>query len=47
LHWQEKALKKNVLNAEMFSMNESIESGGCILYQAPRITVAIGADPNL
>jgi len=28
-------------------MNESIESGGCVLYQARKITVAIGADPNL
>ena len=28
-------------------MNESIESGGCILYPARRITVAIGAGPNL
>jgi len=28
-------------------MNESIESGGCVLYQGRRIIVAIGADPNL
>ena len=33
--------------AEMSSMNESIESGGCVLYQAQNIIVVIGADPNL
>ena len=47
LHWQKKTCKKNVLNAEMSSMNESVASGGCILCQARNIIVVIGADLNL
>ena len=27
--------------------NESIESGGCVLYQARNIIVVIGVEPNL
>jgi len=28
-------------------MNASIENGGCVLFLARRITVAIGAGPDL
>jgi hypothetical protein len=31
----------------MSGMNESIGNGGCVLYQAQNIIVAIGADPNI
>jgi hypothetical protein len=46
-HWKEKAFKINVLNVVIASINESIESGGCVLYQARNIIVVIGTDPNL
>jgi len=42
-----KTFKESVPNAKMSGMNESIESGGCVLCQARNIIVVIGADPNL
>jgi hypothetical protein len=46
IYWKEKTFKKNALNAEASGMTESIESTGCVLYQALNIIIVIAAIPD-